>query len=79
MKIFLKNQNKSERVARLIISLFLIPSPFVLEKSPNEYELLMDLTPFSFAQFIVGVILLFNAFSGMCVIYQFFGANTCKV
>ena len=79
MKIFIKNQNKSERVARLIISLFLIPSPFFLEKSPNEYELLMELTPFSFAQFIVGVILLFNAFSGMCVIYRFFGANTCKV
>ena len=79
MKIFIKNQNKSERVARLIISLFLILSPFILEKSPNEYELLMELTPFSFAQFMVGSILLFNAFSGMCVVYRFLGANTCKV
>ena len=79
MKIFIKNQNKSERVARLIISLFLIPSPFILEKSPNEYELLMELTPFSFAQFMLGSILLFNAFSGMYVVYRFLGANTCKV
>ena len=79
MKIFIKNQNKSERVARLIISLFLIPSPFILEKSPNEYEVLMGLTPFSFTPFMVGSILFFNAFSGMCVVYRFLGANTCKI
>ena len=64
MKIFIKNQNKSERVARPIISLFLILSPFFLEKSPNEYELLMELTPFSFAQFIIEVNLIYNPFMG---------------
>ena len=68
MKLFTTNQNKSERVLRFIISVFLIPAPIVY-----EFE------PFSIAQSFVGGILLFNAISGMCVIYRFFGANTCKL
>tara|TARA_B100000941_G_C28207348_1_gene399931 strand:- start:185 stop:391 length:207 start_codon:yes stop_codon:yes gene_type:complete len=68
MKIFITNQNNSERLARFIISLFLLPAPLIF-----EYNY------FSIAQLIVGGILLFNAFSGMCVIYRFFGANTCKL
>ena len=68
MKFFTTNQNKSERVLRLILSIFLMPAPIIY-----EYNL------FSIAQAIVGGILLFNAISGMCVIYRFFGANTCKL
>jgi len=68
MKFFTTNQNKSERVLRLILSVFLIPAPIIYEYNP-----------FSIAQAVVGGILLFNAISGMCVIYRFFGANTCKL
>ena len=68
MKIFLKNQNKSERLTRLIVSLFLIPSP-----------LIYDIDYFSIAQSIVGGVLLFNAVSGMCVIYRIFYINTCEI
>ena len=51
-----------------IVAIFLLPAPFIFQNNP-----------FAIAQAIVGVILIFNAFSGMCVIYRFFGANTCKV
>lgn len=68
MKLFTTNQNKSERVLRFILSVFLIPAPIVYE-----------FDPFSIVQCVVGGILLFNAISGMCVIYRFFGANTCKL
>ena len=68
MKIFVKNQNGAERVVRFIVSVFLIPAPLIFE-----------VNPFSVAQSIVGGILLFNAFSGMCAIYRFFGANTCEI
>ena len=68
MKIFLKNQNKSERFTRLIVSLFLVPS-----------FLIYDIDSFSITQSIVGGILLFNAVSGMCVIYRVFKVNTCEI
>ena len=68
MKLFTTNQNKSERVLRFILSIFLIPAPIIYE-----------FDPFSIVQSVVGGILLFNAISGMCVIYRFFGANTCKL
>ena len=68
MKLFFKNQNKPERIARFIIALFLIPAP-----------LFYGLDAFSISQVILGGILIFNAFSGMCVIYRFFGANTCDI
>ena len=68
MKIFLKNQNKSERLTRLIVSLFLIPS-----------SLVYDIDYFSIAQSIVGGVLLFNAVSGMCVIYRIFKVSTCEI
>jgi len=68
MKLFTTNQNTSERVVRLIVSIFLIPSPFIFQNNP-----------FAISQSIVGSVLLFNAISGMCVIYRLFGANTCKV
>ena len=68
MKLFTTNQNNSGRVLRFILSLILIPAPIVY-----EYD------PYSIVLAIVGGILLFNAISGMCIIYRFFGANTCKL
>ena len=68
MKLFITNQNNPERVLRFILSLFLIPAPIVYEYNP-----------FSIVQSVVGGILLFNAISGICIIYRFLGANTCKL
>ena len=68
MKIFIKNQNKSERLLRLLISLFLIPTPIIL-----------DLSTYSILLAVVGGILLFNSIVGTCMIYRFFGINTCKI
>ena len=62
------NQNKPERVARFIIALFLIPAPFIYGQDM-----------FSIIQLSVGCVLIFNALSGMCVIYRLVGANTCKI
>ncbi|MGY8969536.1 MAG: YgaP family membrane protein [Flavobacteriales bacterium] len=68
MKLIVTNQNKGERLVRLIVSIFLLPALFIYQNNP-----------FAIIQSIIGGILLFNAFSGMCIIYRFFGANTCKV
>lgn len=68
MKLFLTNQNKSERIVRFIISLFLLPSPFVLE-----------CTTYSMILGILGGILLFNSIVGTCYIYRVLDVNTCKV
>ena len=68
MKFIVTNQNKGERLDRLIVSIFLFPALFIYQNNP-----------FAIIQSIIGGILLFNAFSGMCIIYRFFGANTCKV
>ena len=68
MQLFLTNQNKAERIVRFILSLFLLPSFFLLEQT--FYSTLLG---------GVGIILLFNAAVGTCFIYRFFGASTCKV
>ena len=65
MKFFETNQNKAERVVRFIVSIFLLP--------------VFQNNPFAISQAIVGGVLIFNALSGMCVIYRLFGTNTCKV
>ncbi|MFL2633540.1 MAG: DUF2892 domain-containing protein [Candidatus Marisimplicoccus sp.] len=67
MKLNITNQNNSERIARFIISIFIIPAPFIL-----------GFEAFSIIQASVGGILLFNALSGRCLIYRFFSVNTCK-
>ena len=67
MKLFKINQNKSERILRLIISIFMIPAYFVLEQ--NNYTMLIT---------TVGFILLFNSIAGTCFTYRLFGANTCN-
>ncbi len=66
--MFSTNQNKSERIARFIISLFLLPAPFLLESS--NYSLILA---------TIGAILLFNALSGACMIYKLFGIDTCQL
>ena len=68
MKIFKTNQNKSERVVRLIVSLFLLTTPFIIGSS--TYSMILS---------TVGGILLFNSIVGTCYIYRIFGVDTCKV
>ena len=68
MKFIVTNQNKAERLVRLVVSIFLLPAPFIYQNNP-----------FAIIQSIIGGILLFNAFSGRFIIFSFFGANTCKV
>ena len=45
------NQNKEERVIRFIVSVFLLPAPFIYQNNP-----------FAITQSLIGGILLFNAF-----------------
>ena len=67
MKLFEKNQSQKERVIRLIIGLsFCIP--FFTHGYTISHLLLG-----------VGIILIFNALSGVCMIYKIFGYSTCKV
>ena len=66
--MFSTNQNKSERIVRFIISLFLLPAPIILESS--NYSLVLA---------TIGTILLFNALSGACMIYKLFGVDTCQL
>ena len=69
MSIFKTNQNKAERILRLLISLFLIPTPFFLGTA-SLYSILIC---------IIGFILLFNSISGTCYTYMIFGINTCEI
>ena len=68
MQMFKKNQNKSERIVGLVVSLFLLPTPIILEAS--EYSFLLC---------TIGAILLFNAIIGTCYIYSMLGVDTCKM
>ena len=67
MKIFKTNQNKSERILRLIMAVFMVPAMFIFEQSN-----------YSFAVSMVGFVLLFNAIVGTCYTYWLFGVNTCE-
>tara|TARA_B100001769_G_scaffold139617_1_gene109278 strand:- start:9 stop:215 length:207 start_codon:yes stop_codon:yes gene_type:complete len=67
MELFKPNQNKAERVLRFIVALFLIPAPLI--QGPTSYSLILC---------AVGIILLFNALVGTCMIYKTLGINTCK-
>lgn len=66
--MFETNQNMSERVVRLIVSLFMIPGVFLLDYS--FYGMILS---------SVGFILLFNAVVGTCMIYKVLGINTCDI
>ena len=67
MELFKPNQNKAERVLRFIVALFLIPAPLI--QGPTSYSVILC---------AVGIILLFNALVGTCMIYKTLGINTCK-
>tara|TARA_Y100000739_G_C20222511_1_gene290677 strand:- start:58 stop:261 length:204 start_codon:yes stop_codon:yes gene_type:complete len=67
MKMLKTNQNNAERILRFIVALFLVPAPLVL--GSTLYSLLLC---------SVGVILLFNALVGTCMIYKILGVNTCN-
>ena len=67
MELFKLNQNKAERVLRFIVALFLIPAPLI--HGPTSYSLILC---------AVGIILLFNAVVGTCMIYKTLGINTCR-
>ena len=62
------NQNKAERILRILIALILLPAPFVLAQGIYTYILTA-----------VGAILLFNGVSGACMTYKMFGVNTCSL
>ena len=66
--MFETNQNKPERILRILISLVLVPAPFILEQSGYTYVLTG-----------IGLILLFNGLSGTCMTYKIFGVNTCSL
>ena len=68
MQLLKTNQNKSERVLRFIISLLLLPTPYILGSST-----------YSTILFIFGAILLFNALVGTCFTYRLFGVDTCSI
>ncbi len=68
MNLFKINQNKSERILRFIISLFLLPTPYILGTS--TYSMILC---------ILGAILLFNSLVGTCYTYRLFGVDTCKI
>ena len=62
------NQNKAERILRILVALILLPAPFVLAQGIYTYILTT-----------VGAILLFNGVSGACMTYKMFGVNTCSL
>jgi len=67
MKLLVTNQNKPERVLRLILALITLPSPLIL-----------GWTTYSYVMCAVGGILLFNSVVGTCYIYRVLGVNTFK-
>tara|TARA_B100000700_G_scaffold167588_1_gene185106 strand:- start:153 stop:356 length:204 start_codon:yes stop_codon:yes gene_type:complete len=67
MEMLKTNQNNAERILRFIVALFLVPAPLVI--GSTLYSLLLC---------SVGVILLFNALVGTCMIYKILGVNTCN-
>jgi len=66
--VFKINQNNSERILRFLISIILVPCPFIL-----------GISFYSMFLAIVGIILLFNAVTGTCYTYMVLGINTCEV
>ena len=66
--MFDTNQNKAERVLRLIVAMVCLPAPFVMEA-----------TSYAWVVAGLGAIMLFNAVSGTCYTYKAFGVSTCEV
>ena len=66
--MFETNQNRPERILRLLIAILLLPAPVVV--GPTPYALVVA---------GVGAVLLFNAISGACMTYKAIGVNTCRM
>ena len=66
--IFTVNQNKAERVLRLVVAAAILPAPLV-----------MGATAYPLALAAFGAVLLFNALSGACLTYQALGVTTCSI
>ena len=67
MELFKTNQNNAERILSFIVAMFLVPAP-----------LLLGFTTYAIILCSVGLILLFNALVGTCMIYKLLGVDTCK-
>ena len=67
MNMFKINQSNKERVIRAIIGILLL-IPFFMNASLLSYVLI-----------VIGGILIFNAVSGVCMIYKMFGYSSCPV
>lgn len=67
MNMFKINQSNKERVIRAIIGILLL-IPFFMNASLISYVSLA-----------IGGILIFNAVSGVCMIYKMFGYSSCPV
>ena len=67
MNMFKINQSNKERVIRAIIGILLL-IPFF-----------MNASLFSYVLPVIGGILIFNAVSGVCMIYKMFGYSSCPV
>ena len=67
MNMFKINQSNKERVIRAIIGILLL-IPVFMNASLLSYVLL-----------VIGGILIFNAVSGVCMIYKMFGYSSCPV
>ena len=67
MKSVPKNLNTPERWARAVIAIFLLPAVFF-----NGYDV------FTATQTVAGLILVYNALSGICWTSRIFGIKTCQ-
>jgi len=65
--MFKINQSNKERVIRAIIGILLL-IPFFMNASLLSYVSL-----------VIGGILIFNAASGVCMIYKMFGYSSCPI
>jgi len=66
-KLFTVNQSKKERIIRSVIGITLFAISFALT------------SPLCYFPLTIGGILLFNAISGVCMIYGMLGYSTCPI
>ena len=66
-KLFAVNQSKKERIIRSVIGTVLVAISFALT------------SPLCYLPLTIGGILLFNALSGVCMIYKMLGYSTCPI
>ena len=66
-KLFTVNQSKKERIIRSVIGIILVVISFALT------------SPLCYLPLTISGILLFNAISGVCMIYGMLGYSTCPI